>query len=117
LIDDARAGHDPRTVLRFQGAAEDLDPFSIEAIEAANPALNLFMNKREVLAMAEDARRMPSRQAEYENLVLNRRVESNSPFVSRALWQACAAPALSFDKLLPLYGGLDLSDERSRHSF
>jgi hypothetical protein len=30
------------------------------------------MNQREVLAMAQDASRMPSRQAEYENLVLNR---------------------------------------------
>jgi hypothetical protein len=33
--------------------------------------------------MAEDARRMPSREAEYRNLVLNQRVERFSPFVSR----------------------------------
>jgi hypothetical protein len=50
------------------------------------------MNQREVFAMAQDASRMPSRQAEYENLVLNRRVESNSPFVSRALWQHAQRP-------------------------
>ena len=32
-----------------------------DAIKAANPAFDVFMNKAEVLAMAEDARRMPSR--------------------------------------------------------
>ncbi len=92
LIEDAKAGHDPRTVLRFHTAARELDPFSQEAIEAANPAFNVFMNKREVLAQAEDARRMPARQSEFENLVLNRRVESASPFISRELWKSCGAP-------------------------
>ncbi len=110
LIDDAAAGHDPRTVLRMQSAPDNLDAFSKEAIQAANPAFKIFMNQREVLAMAQDASRMPSRQAEYENLVLNRRVESNSPFVSRALWQQCAGPVAEFDKSLPVYGGLDLSE-------
>lgn len=110
LIDDAKAGHDPRTVLRFQTAPDGLDPFSKKAIKAANPAFEIFMNQREVLAMAEDASRMPSRQAEYENLVLNRRVEANSPFVSRPLWQLCAGPVAEFDKSLPVYGGLDLSE-------
>ncbi len=110
LIDDAKAGHDPRTVLRFQSAPDNLDTFSEDAIKAANPAYSIFMNKTEVLAMAADASRMPSRQAEYENLVLNRRVESNSPFVSRALWQKCAGPVAEFDKTLPVYAGLDLSE-------
>jgi phage terminase large subunit-like protein len=109
LIDDAKAGHDPRTVLRLASAPEDLDPFSEEAIKAANPAFDHFMNQREVLAMAEDARRMPSRQAEYENLVLNRRVEALSPFISRPLWQTCSAPVKSL-KGVPVYGGLDLSE-------
>jgi phage terminase large subunit-like protein len=110
LIDDAKAGHDPRTVLRFQSAPDNLDPFSKAAIKAANPAFDVFMNQREVLAMASDASRMPSRQAEYENLVLNRRVESNSPFISRALWQLCAGPVIEFDGAMPIYGGLDLSE-------
>src|SRR5882672_1843835 len=75
LIDDAETGRDPRTVLRFQSAPEDLDTFSDEAIRAANPAFDLFMNQAEVRAMAEDAKSMRARQPEYENLVLNRRVE------------------------------------------
>lgn len=109
LIDDAAGGHDPRTVLRMQSAPEGMDPFSIEAIRAANPAFDLFMNQEEVLAMAEDARRMPSRQAEYENYVLNRRVEANSPFVSRSLWASCGAAPEEFDEDTPIYAGLDLS--------
>lgn len=110
LIDDAKTGADPRIVLRMQTAAPDLDPFSEEAIRAANPAFDLFMNKAEVLAMAEDARRMPSRQPEFENLVLNRRVEMNCPFVSKALWLTCAMPPMPDFGQRPVYGGLDLSE-------
>jgi phage terminase large subunit-like protein len=109
LIDDAKAGHDKRTVLRLDTAPDDLDAFSEEAIRAANPAFGIFMNAGEVLAMADDARRMPSRQAEYENLVLNRRVEASAPFVSRQLWKDSGAAVRAFDRSTPLYGGLDLS--------
>lgn len=109
LIDDAGAGNDPRTILRLQKASEDLDPFSTKAIKAANPAFDVFMNKTEVLAMAKDASRMPSRQAEYENLVLNRRVEINNPFVSKAVWDACKGEVAE-EFTGPIYVGLDLSE-------
>jgi len=108
LIDDALAGHDPRTVIRLNTAPLDLDPFSESAIRAANPAYDVFMNQDEVLSMAAAAKRMPSRESEYRNLVLNQRIEASSPFVSRAVWQACGAPALPIDDV-PVYAGLDLS--------
>lgn len=109
LIDDAKTGADPRTVLRLDMAPESLDAFGEKAIRAANPAFDIFMNKAEVLAMAADAKRMPSRQAEFENLVLNRRVEAASPFVSRSVWQENAQEPADFAGL-PVYGGLDLSE-------
>lgn len=109
LIDDATAGHDPRVVLRIDTASKDVDPFSSEAIKSANPAFDIFMNRAEVLAMAEDARRMPSREAEYRNLVLNQRVEANSPFVSRSLWMSCGLEPRPLEGV-PVYGGLDLSE-------
>jgi phage terminase large subunit-like protein len=110
LIDDAAKERNPRVVLRFQTASPDLDPFSVEAIREANPAFDLFMNQDEVLEMAEDARNMPSRQPEFENLVLNRRVDMNAPFVSSSVWKACGGEVIdSFDGL-PVYGGLDLSE-------
>lgn len=109
LIDDAVKGSDPRTVLRFNTAGPDLDPFSEDAIKAANPAFGVFMNPVEVLAMAEDARRMPSRQAEFENLILNRRVEANDPYVSPSIWAACSGAVSDDWRSALVYAGLDLS--------
>jgi len=108
LIDDARAGHDPKVVLRLQTASLEIDPFCEEAIRAANPAFDDFMNQSEVRSMAEAARRMPARQAEFENLVLNRRVSADNPFVSTSTWRACNGPVGDLHGIT-LYGGLDLS--------
>lgn len=109
LIDDGLAGNDPRVVVSLYTADMAIDPFTEEAIRQANPAFGDFLNATEVLAMAEDARRMPSRESEYRNLVLNQRVDASSPFVSRSLWESCGAEPMGFDKDTPLYGGLDLS--------
>src|SRR6266478_5105921 len=89
LIDDAMQGNDPRTIVEIYTAPLDDDPFIESTIRKANPAFDDFMNKREVMAMAADAKRMPAREAEFRNLVLNQRVESSNPFVSRSIWQAC----------------------------
>ena len=108
LIDDGLAAHDPRVVVSLYTAPMDLHPFGEEAIKAANPAFGDFLNATEVLGMAADAERMPSRQSEYENLILNRRVEASAPFISRQLWIACNAEPLPLAGH-PVYGGLDLS--------
>lgn len=108
LIDDAQTKADPRVVLSLYTAADELDPFDAETIKMANPAFGDFQNADEVLAMAEDARRMPSREPEYRNLILNQRVEMFAPFVSRSVWAGCGGSvAARFDG--PVYGGLDLS--------
>jgi hypothetical protein len=109
LIDDALTGADPRTVIRLNTAPMDADPFAEATIAKANPALLVFMNKAEVLAMAEDARRLPAREAEFRNLILNQRVEASNPFVTPNIWKACGAPVLPFSSTTPLYAGLDLS--------
>jgi phage terminase large subunit-like protein len=108
LIDDAIEGHDPKTVVCLYTAPDDLDPFSEEAIRAANPAFGDFQNATEVLDMAETAKRMPSRESSYRNLVLNQRIDANNPFVSRSVWDQCAAKPMPFGTY-PVYGGLDLS--------
>ena len=108
LIDDAMAGHDPHTVVSLYTAPMDDDPFAEATIRKANPAFGDFLNAKEVLATAEDARRMPAREASYRNLVLNQRVEAKAPFVTRSRWMACAAepkPLVNCD----IYAGLDLS--------
>jgi phage terminase large subunit-like protein len=111
LIDDAMEGHDPRTVISLYTAPLSDDPFALETISKANPALGDFLNKQEVLGMAADAQRMPARENEYRNLILNQRVEINSPFISRQIWSNCAAAPLPLAKH-PVYGGLDLSESR-----
>jgi phage terminase large subunit-like protein len=108
LIDDALAGHDPRVVCKLWTADRELDPFSEATIRTANPAFGDFLNSTEVLAMAADARRMPSREAEYRNLILNQRVEANSPFVSQTVWAMNGGEPLPLDGV-PVFGGLDLS--------
>lgn len=109
LIDDAQAGHDPRVVLSLYAADPDDDPFDEATIRKANPAFGDFLSAEEVMAMADDARRMPSREASFRNLVLNQRVEATSPFVTRNVWDSCRG---ELDDLqgVPVYGGLDLSE-------
>lgn len=93
LIDDAKTGADERVRLFLYTADETLDPFSEEAIRAANPAYGDFLNAVEVRDQAESARRMPSREAAYRNLVLNQRVNLSNPMISRSVWEACSGGA------------------------
>ena len=110
LIEDGLSGADPRVVVSLYTAPMDADPFTEETIRLANPAFGDFQNAKETLAMAEDARRMPSREAEYRNLILNQRVDMSAPFISRAAWQDCGSPVLDSFEGLPVFGGLDLSE-------
>lgn len=110
LIDDAKAGHDPRTKLFMYSADLELDPFALPAIKAANPAFGDFMNKEEVLAQAETARRMPSAESAYRNLVLNQRVAKTNPFVSPSVWKANGGePNADAFRRCSVRIGLDLS--------
>jgi phage terminase large subunit-like protein len=89
LIDDAKTGADPKVKLWLFTADEDADPFAEETIRQANPAYGDFLNADEVRDQAESARRMPAREAAYRNLVLNQRINVSSPFIARAIWEAC----------------------------
>jgi phage terminase large subunit-like protein len=110
LIEDAIAGHDPRVICKLYTAPMTLDPFDEETIKLANPAYGTFLNPVEVMAMAEDARRMPSREAEFRNLILNQRVEALSQFVAPAVWARCGAAVGDLTSCKEVYGGLDLSE-------
>lgn len=108
LIDDALTGSDPRIKVELYTADMELDAFSEEAIRQSNPHFDDFMNKEEVFRQAADAKRMPSREASYRNLILNQRVEARNPFVSRAVWTENGAEPEPYEGL-DVYGGLDLS--------
>jgi phage terminase large subunit-like protein len=109
LIDDAMTGEDPRVICSLYTAPTDADPFADETIRMANPAMGNFLNPKEVRSMAEDARRMPSREAEYRNLILNQRVEAVDHFLAPSDWKACAGTPIDLTGK-EVYCGLDLSE-------
>lgn len=108
MVDDALSGKDPMTKVSLYTAQKDLDPFSEEALKAANPAYGDFLNAEYCREMAEKARRMPSREAAYRNLILNQRVNMHNPFVTRSVWEMNAREP-DFEQCHEYYIGLDLS--------
>lgn len=108
LIDDALTGADPRVKVALHTAPLDIDPFSDKAIRAANPHFDVFMNKDEVRKQATDAKRLPSMEASYRNLILNQRVEAKTPFVTRSIWKECGGEPEPIEGM-DVFGGLDLS--------
>jgi phage terminase large subunit-like protein len=109
LIDDAASAVDPRTKLFLWTASPGADPFAEETWREANPALGHFLNVDEVRGQAETARRMPSMEASFRNLVLNERIETAAAFVSPAVWNACDAQPKPLQPGDELSLGLDLS--------
>jgi phage terminase large subunit-like protein len=99
---------DPKTALVLHTSSMDADPFAEETIKAANPAYGDFLNAVEVADMARVAEAMPSREAEYRNLILNQRVQAENPFISHAAWSACGAAPVPIEDV-PVYGALDLA--------
>jgi phage terminase large subunit-like protein len=116
LIDDAIADNDPRVICSLYTAPMDDDPFAVETIKKANPAFGNFLNPTEVKAMADDARRMPAREPQFRNLILNQRVDASSPFVKPMQWKACGGPPKSLVGR-DCYGGLDLSESQDLTAF
>lgn len=117
LIDDALEDEDPATVVKLDTAADDLDPFAEDTIRSANPAFDVFMNTNELLKNAEKARRMPSFEAEFRNLHLNQRIETNDPFLSASVWKQCGGPIAEDWSGFDVFCGLDLSETRDLTAF
>ena len=110
LIDDALAEKDPTVVVVLYTANPKIDPFTVKAIRQANPAFGDFLIPAAVKQMAAEAKRMPAREAQYRNTVLNQRVEASTPFVSVSVWKASGAEPVADFTALPVWGGLDLAD-------
>ncbi len=116
LIDDAEKGEDPKVKLALFTSDPEADPFDEKTIKQANPAYGDFQNAEEVRAMAQDAKRMPSRENEYRNLILNQRVDRNSPFISKTVWASCGGPVSDW-KNAPVWAALDLSSTADLTAF
>ena len=88
LIDDALAGHDRKVTVSLYTAPVDLNPFLVSTIKRANPAYGDFLSADEVKRSASEAKRMPSRELAFRNLILNQRVNQESPLIAPMLWKA-----------------------------
>lgn len=108
LIDDAQTGADPRVKLFLWTAPPDADPFLESTWKMANPALGHFLNIEEVRAQAESARRMPSQEAGFKNLILNMRIDATAQFISASVWKENGEMPAPLDGATA-WGGLDLS--------
>jgi phage terminase large subunit-like protein len=109
LIDDAKQGVDGTKLFLWE-AGPELDPFSEEALRAANPGYDYFINREELKRMAADAKRLPSAEADYRNKNLNQRVSLTSAFISESVWRACGGPVdEEVFKSYPVAIGPDLS--------
>jgi len=109
LIDDAATGADPRVKLFLWAAEPGADLSDERAWAAANPGLGKFVNVEEIRAQAETARRMPSMEASFRNLILNQRVAAVAGFVSPSVWLENGADPSPLDGAT-VNGGLDLSE-------
>ena len=110
LLDDALAGNDPASVVSLHAAADDADIYDPETWRQANPAMGVFRSIRDLEQQADEAKRLPSREASFRNYCLNQRVSADTPFLTKAVWDKCAAePDEDVFRQGPVYGGLDLS--------
>ncbi|MFT3850475.1 MAG: terminase large subunit [Propionivibrio sp.] len=108
-LDDAKKSGDPRIVCHLYTADPDAELDDENAWRAANPALGIFRSLDDVRQMAEQAKRMPSAEASFRNLALNQRISTESPFMSRNVWESCGGEPRPLSECVEIYGGLDLS--------
>lgn len=109
-LDDARASNDKRIVCHVYEAPKDCKLGDRAAWKAANPALGKFRSLGDVQEQADRAKRMPSFEPTFRNLVLNQRVEMAAPFISRSIWMLnsqAADDAVFYEE--PVFVGIDLS--------
>lgn len=107
-LDDAQDYDDPHTICHLYTAPEECGLEDEEAWKAANPALGLFRSRKEIAHKASMAARMPSDENTFRWLYLNQRISADSPFISKAVWDANGDPAEGFARRT-VWGGLDLA--------
>ena len=110
-LDDASNSADPRIVSHFYAAPKDCEITDRKAWAAANPAMAQFRSLTDIEDFAKQAERLPAKANSFRWLYLNQRIEAQSPFLSRAEWEANNAPPVVEPGDL-CFAGLDLSASR-----
>jgi phage terminase large subunit-like protein len=99
--------------LTFYRAPDDADPWAKATWLLANPALGDFRSLDDVERMAAQAKRLPTKESAFRNLILNQRVSSDAHLIPRSEWVACNGPVdIEALKGRPCFAGLDLGGAR-----
>jgi len=89
---------------------KDADIFDEKNWYLSNPALDDFKSLEDMRDQAVRARKIPSAEASFRNLMLNQRVDSVTPFISKSIWEKNIAKDLTIDfKENDAFIGIDLS--------
>ena len=115
-LDDAKNATDKRIVSHVYTAPEDCDVLDRGAWAAANPALGVFRTIKDIEDFANQASRLPAKEASFRWLYLNQRIEATSPFLNRGEWEANNAEP-DIEPGMPCWAGLDLSASRDLTAF
>ena len=107
-LDDAANSRDPKIVSHLYAAKAGADVLDTQAWKDANPALGIFRSLPDLEEQAKQAARMPSSENKFRNLLLNQRVSTVTPFISKNVWDSNAGKVLDFGDA-PVWAGLDLS--------
>ncbi|MGH0246707.1 terminase large subunit [Sinorhizobium meliloti] len=105
--------------LAFFTAPEKADPWSPETWVLANPALGDFNSLEQVERMATQAKRIPSKEADFRNKILNQRVDGTVRFIAKREWDDNNKGEIDPEPLKgrDCYAGLDLSAARDLTAF
>jgi phage terminase large subunit-like protein len=102
---------DPHFHLTFHAAPPDADPWKRETWDLANPALGDFRSLEDVERLASQARRMPTQESAFRNLILNQRIAAETRFIERSEWKACGGEP-EIPPGAKVYAALDLGSTR-----
>lgn len=105
--------------LAMFSASVDDDPWSPETWAKANPALGDFLSYEQVERMAMQAQRIPSKEADFRNKVLNQRIDGTVRFIAAREWNDCNLAPIDETALegRECFGALDLSAARDLTCF
>lgn len=107
-IEDGTLPADPSFYGCVYAAPDDADPWDEDVWFQCNPALDDFRSLEEMRIFAEQAKRIPAKEATFRSLYLNQRCDPAAKWISISDFEACtgALPDLSGREC---YAGLDLS--------
>jgi phage terminase large subunit-like protein len=100
---------DPYFLPIIYSAPPDADPWSEATWRACNPALADFRSLEEMRVAADQAQRLPAREASFRLLYLNQPIDAASRFLNRVDWDLCRATYPSDLAGARCHLGLDLS--------